>query len=159
MFFFFIFLLQPRLVNFPRLKIVSLFIDTPSTWYKASKVFSRSDKLNQIEHLFGCWGKKQQWSKSKWKHNQLWRFPLDTFVNCELKVNGSTINGAVFLIFISTKIFLWYSILFHFCCRCLHFFFFFFHVCSWTWLRRGYIWFFVSGIYLSFIMYFFLHIY
>ena len=28
MFFFFIFLLQPRLVNFPRIKIVSLFIDT-----------------------------------------------------------------------------------------------------------------------------------
>ena len=35
-----------------------------------------------IEHLFGCWGKKK-WSKSKWKHNQLWRCILDTFVNYE----------------------------------------------------------------------------
>ena len=35
-----------------------------------------------IEHLFRCWG-KIKWSKSKWKHNQLWRFFLDTFVNYE----------------------------------------------------------------------------
>ena len=35
-----------------------------------------------IEHLFGCWGKKQ-WSKSKLKHSQLWKGFLDTLVNCE----------------------------------------------------------------------------
>ena len=124
-------------------------------WYKASKVFSRSDKLNQVEHLFGCWGKKQQWSKSKWKHNQLWRFLLDTFVNCEFCfVNLPIVN--YFMLFLLR---FFYGILFYFTFVAGACIFLFFHVSSWTWLRKGYVWFFVSSIYLSFIMYCFLHIY
>ena len=35
-----------------------------------------------IKHLIGCWG-KNQWSKSKLKHSQLWRGFLDTLANYE----------------------------------------------------------------------------
>ena len=73
MFLFFIFLLQPRLVNFPRIKIVSLFIDTHHLLdIKLPKYFHDQTNLTKLSIYLGVKEKKKKNSKAK--------------------VNGSTIN-------------------------------------------------------------------
>ena len=71
----------------------------------------------------------------------MWRFLLDTFVNCEFCFVNLPLVNYVMLFLLR----FFYGILFYFTFvvgACI-FLFSFFHVCSWTWLRRGYIWFFV----------------
>ena len=71
MFFFFIFLLRSRLVNFPRIKIVSLFIDTHHLLdIKLPKYFHDQTNLTKLSICLGVEEKN----------------------NSEAKVNGSTIN-------------------------------------------------------------------
>ena len=71
----------------------------------------------------------------------MWRFLLDTFVNCEFCFVYLPIVN-YFMLFLLR---FFYGILFYFTFvagACI-FLFSFFHFCSWTWLRRNYIWFFV----------------